>query len=58
MNENSLLVSMTFVGNELPDSACNRNISGLSFGTFKNTSKILGEVTMVTNGGAQTESGI
>jgi hypothetical protein len=37
----------------------NLNISGLSFGTFGNTtSKILREVTMVTNGGAQVESGI
>jgi hypothetical protein len=40
---------------QMPDSACNRNISGISFG---NTSKILGEVTMVTNGDVQAESGI
>jgi hypothetical protein len=34
---------------QMPDSTCNHNISGLFFG---NTSKILGEVTMVKNGGA------
>jgi hypothetical protein len=34
----------------------NRNISGLSFGNT--SSKILGEVTIVTNCGAQAESGI
>jgi hypothetical protein len=60
MFENRDCVGMFYYENISNDwlSLCNRNISGLSFGTFGNTtSKILGEVTMVTNGGAQAESG-